>query len=478
MANLLGTLISSARALDVFDQALMVSQNNVANASTPGYAKQRLSLMAADFDTIKGLGGVMAGEVQSARSLYSEQDVRRQVELLGTYQQMSESLSAIESYFPVTGDQGISGALNSLFQSFSAWNLEPNSQTARQSIIDNGRRLAEVFQQTVANLTNAAIDADRQLRQTVDQINQMGATLQQINGDRRRNSQDDAGLDTRMQTVLEQLSELVSFTPLFQADGTVTILIGGQSALVVGENLYPISVSSDMPTDPVPLYDGASAPSRLFSPGGAEITGLVTGGRLAGLIQVRNEVLPSLSGDAYHTGDLNELAKSIADRVNEILTSSLMSAGPPPVSGVPMFTYDATSPATVAHTIGLDAGITAAGLASISPGPPQVINGAALQLANLANPQEDADKIGGSSYVAFYGLMSGRVGRLLSDARENQDYRSQMTVQARNLRSQLSAVSLDEEATLVISFQRAYQANSQMVVILNELIGSVIDMLR
>jgi flagellar hook-associated protein 1 FlgK len=80
--------------------------------------------------------------------------------------------------------------------------------------------------------------------------------------------------------------------------------------------------------------------------------------------------------------------------------------------------------------------------------------------------------------VAFYGLMSGRVGRLLSDARENQDYRSQMTVQARNLRSQLSAVSLDEEATLVISFQRAYQANSQMVVILNELIGSVIDMLR
>jgi flagellar hook-associated protein 1 FlgK len=312
----------------------------------------------------------------------------------------------------------------------------------------------------------------------VDQINQMGATLQQINGDRRRNSQDDAGLDTRMQTVLEQLSELVSFTPLFQADGTVTILIGGQSALVVGENLYPISVSSDMPTDPLPLYDGAPAPSRLFSPSGAEITGLVTGGRLAGLIQVRNEVLPSLSGNAYHTGDLNELAKSIADRVNEILTSSLISAGPPPVSGVPMFTYDATSPATVAHTIGLDAGITAAGLASISPGPPQVINGAALQLANLANPQEDADKIGGSSYVAFYGLMSGRVGRLLSDARENQDYRSQMTVQARNLRGELSAVSLDEEATLVISFQRAYQANSQMVVILNELIGSVIDMLR
>ena len=143
-----------------------------------------------------------------------------------------------------------------------------------------------------------------------------------------------------------------------------------------------------------------------------------------------------------------------------------------------MFTYDADNAANVAHTISLDPGITADQLASISPGPPLVINGAALQLSNLANPQEDQDKIDGSSFVAFYGLVSGRVGRLLSDARENQDYRSQMVVQARSLRSQLSAVSLDEEATLVIGFQRAYQANSRMVVILNELLQNVIDMMR
>lgn len=478
MSNLLGTLISSARALGVFDQALMISQNNVANASTPGYAAQRLSLEAVDFDASSGPGGVMAGEVQSARSPYAEQDVRRQVELLGNFQQMSESLSAVESYFPVADGQGISGALNSLFRSFSAWSLEPNSQTARQSILDSGRRLAEVFQQTAANMTNASADADRQLRQTVDQVNQIGAALQQINGDRRRGGQNDAGLDTKLHAELERLSELVSFTPLFQPDGTVTILIGGQSPLVIGENLYRIGVNSDMPTDPPPVYDGASAPARLFSPDGAEITGLVSQGRLAGLIQIRNEVLPSLAGDAYHAGDLNVLAKSIADRVNEILTSSLISEGPPPVGGVPMFTYDAANAANVAHTISLDPGITAGQLAGISPGPPFVINGAALQLSNLANPQDDQDKIDGTSFVAFYGLVSGRVGRLLSDSRENQNYRSQMVVQARSLRSQLSAVSLDEEATLVIGFQRAYQANSRMVVILNELLQNVIDMMR
>jgi flagellar hook-associated protein FlgK len=50
MANLLSTLMSSANALSVFERALLVSQNNVANASTPGYAAQRVLLEALDFN--------------------------------------------------------------------------------------------------------------------------------------------------------------------------------------------------------------------------------------------------------------------------------------------------------------------------------------------------------------------------------------------------------------------------------------------
>lgn len=479
MSNLLSSLISSAHALGVFDQALLVSQNNVANASTPGYAAQRLTLQAADFDTPQGLvGGLMAGEIQSARDLYAEQGVRRGVELLGNSAQMAESLLAIEPYFPVTGGQGIPGALNSLFQSFSAWSLEPNSQTTRQSVIDSGQRLTEAFQQTAANLANALTDAEQQLRQTVDEINRLGAALQKYNVDRQQGGQNDAGLDTNIHTALEQLSELVSFTPLFRPDGSVTVLIGGQSPLVIGQNLYHVSVSFGMPTDPPPVYAGAPTPARLFSSDGNDITGLVSQGRLAGLLEVRNDVLPSLGGGVYHAGDLNVLAKFIADRVNGILTSSQISAGPPPVAGVPMFAYDATNDAAVARTISLVPGITAAQLASISPGPPSVINGAALQLANLANPQKDEDKIDGYSFVEFYGRVAGRVGKLLSDARDSQDYLSQVAAQARNLRSQLSGVSLDEEAILVIEFQRAYQANARVVAILNELTQTVIDMMR
>src|SRR6266496_2035220 len=84
MSNLLSSLLSSSNALNAFDRVLAVTQNNVANASTPGYARQSLLLEAMPFDLISGsIGGVRAGQVASARNEYAEQAVRRQSSAVG-----------------------------------------------------------------------------------------------------------------------------------------------------------------------------------------------------------------------------------------------------------------------------------------------------------------------------------------------------------------------------------------------------------
>jgi flagellar hook-associated protein 1 FlgK len=53
-----------------------------------------------------------------------------------------------------------------------------------------------------------------------------------------------------------------------------------------------------------------------------------------------------------------------------------------------------------------------------------------------------------------------------------------LVTQARDLRTQLSGVSFDEEAVKLVEFQRAYEANAQVVKIVDEMIESVISMLR
>ena len=53
-----------------------------------------------------------------------------------------------------------------------------------------------------------------------------------------------------------------------------------------------------------------------------------------------------------------------------------------------------------------------------------------------------------------------------------------IAAQTKNLRQQLSGVSLDEEATIVIQFQRAYEANSRLIAVLDQLTEETIQILR
>jgi len=88
MSSITSTLLTSAGALDAYSEALSVVQNNVANASTPDYASQSISLEPLEFNPTTGYpGGVRAGQIVSSRNEYAEQAVQQQTTLLGQAQQ-------------------------------------------------------------------------------------------------------------------------------------------------------------------------------------------------------------------------------------------------------------------------------------------------------------------------------------------------------------------------------------------------------
>lgn len=479
MSNLLSSLRLTSNTLRVFEQAVGVSQNNIANASTLGYAKQRLNLLADPFQPETGLdGGVSSAGIQGARNQYAEEAVRRQLESLGRFQQKADNLAGIEKTFDVSGQGGIPGALNDLFRSFSALSVNPNNTAARQDVLERARSVSQSFEQATASLTQASGNADQQLRQTVAQINGLTAKLREYNVQRRSGGQHDPGLDAAIHSTLEQLSELGNFTAVTQSDASITLLLGGQTPLVIGDNQYKISVDFSSPTVPPPIYPNATPPAHVLSSEGKDITQLISQGRLGGILEFRNTFLPSLLGDAYQVGDLNRLAKGLADRVNEILTSGRIADGPPPQAGIPLFTYDSTNDIAVAQTLKVNPNITPAQLATIDAGPPYASNGTALRLAQLASPQDNQDKIDGFSFTEFYGNLASRTGQALTEARDGQDLQKGLLSQARSLRGELSGVSLDEEAVLLVEFQRAYQANARLFSVLNDLTQEAVNLVR
>ena len=194
MANILASLNVTASALNAFDLALETTQNNVANAQTPGYVAQTQTLDSLAFNLQAGeIGGVSAGPVTSARDQFAEQNVHNQNMLLGSATQDVNSLTQLQNLFPVSQTSGIANALNGLFSSFSGWSENPNDSSARLSVMQNAATVASAFQQTAQGLSQFTQTTEGQIQGTVTDINQLAAQLtadnqeiQQGNGSRCR----------------------------------------------------------------------------------------------------------------------------------------------------------------------------------------------------------------------------------------------------------------------------------------------------
>ncbi|MBZ5581687.1 MAG: flagellar hook-associated protein FlgK [Acidobacteriia bacterium] len=478
MPGLFSSLYNAGGALEAFSRVLEVTQNNVANANTPGYARQTQRLYAMAFDPHAGAaGGVRAGEVESARDAFAEYSVRRETASLGLAQQKASSLSGLESLFDISGESGLPYALNNLFRSFSAWAQSPGDAVARQTVIERAADVAQSFRQTAAGLGRVASEAASRLRDTVDQVNRLAANLADYNRKGIEGASRDAGLQAQVNATLEELAQYVDFTTVQQDDGSVSVLIDGQVPLVLESQQFGLSFDLYQPQDPPPVYLGAPPSARIVSQG-RDITDAITSGSLGALLDLRNRVLPSYMGDARQAGDLNLLAKQFAGRVNGLLTGGYIADGDPPETGVPLFVYDTENDTAVAQTLSIDSGVTADRLAAIDPGPPAAANGIPLRLSSLASPESAEDEIGGASFAGFYGQMAARAGSELSAARDDEQVQQSAVAQAQSLRQQMSGVSLDEEAMILVEFQRAYQANSRLISVLDQLTEETINILQ
>jgi flagellar hook-associated protein 1 FlgK len=478
MGGIISSMIATTGALQAYSRVLEAVQNNVANASTPGYVKQQQLLEAMPFDPSGGLaGGVRVGEVQSARSDYADQAVRRETSLLGQAQQDVNSLTSLQTYFDISGDTGIPKALNDLFSSFSAWAQSPDDAVARDTVLQHAADVASAFQQAAANVTGAAQDSETQIKQTVADINELAAKLRDYNVEVLDGRQNDSGLDAQIHATLEQLSEYGDITVLPQNNGTVNVLLNGQTPLVMADHAYQISAVPMQPDQPPPTNPGGRPPIYVFAIDGTDITSSTTGGQLGSLLDFRNSLLASYLGNSYQQGDLNRMAQQLADRVNQLLTAGNISDGPPAQAGVPLFTYDTSNPSNMAATLSVAAGMTAGQLAAIDAGPPYVANGTALALSNLSKPQNAADEIDGQSFTQYYGTLASRLGDQLSRANSQLQVQQSAVAQVKNLREQMSGVSLDEEATIMIQFQRSYEANARLLTVLDQLTQDTINIL-
>ncbi len=448
--SLFATLRSVSGTLNAYERGLTISQNNVANASTPGYSRQVQSLQALPFDLRQGrAGGVESGQILNSRSSFAERNVWREQHLNAQYGTRRDHLSALEPVFTIAEGAGVPDALNGFFEAFSQLTVSPNNTVLRETALERSRAVAQRFGEAAAGLAEAARNTGSEITDSARQINALASRITEINIARRNNyeARNEPGSDAALHDSLEQLAQISDFTALEHPDGTISVHLGGQSLLVAGDRSYP--VSADLSGGGALIRDAV----------GNDITGRIRSGKLGALLEFRNNLVP-----AYQS-QLDTLAISFAGQVNAQLAAGLDQNGLTPATDLFVFTGPPG-----ANTLAIS-NLPASGLAlALSPTPGG--NGNAIHLAELG----EAITVSGLTFRDFYAQTASSIGRALRAASQSADSHQLLLTQARSLRSDISGVSLDEEAAKLIEFQRAYQAAAQMFKIVDEMTQTLLNL--
>ncbi|MCX6537727.1 MAG: flagellar hook-associated protein FlgK [Acidobacteria bacterium] len=456
MSGLFGTLGATSRALDAQSYGLDVTGQNIANVNTPGYAKRQVVLTAnAAPDPMTAGAGVLIAGVRSTRDRLLERRLQMEKPSEAREGAIADSLSVVQTAIGLPG-QSIDAQLSAFFDSASRLSADPTASTARQGFVIAGQNLAAAFRDMADRLSTAQRDADTKVRGNVDEINILTAKIATLNGQLGQVPADNTQsltLQDQEKVALDRLTQLVDVNAIARADGGIDLTVGNGRPLVVGAESVSLEATQQPPLSFVDVVSG-----------GQSITSEVTGGELAGNLQVRDQFIPD------YQNRLNTLASQFAASVNAIHSAGFDGNGN---AGTAFFTTDpaagaaasiAVNPAIVADS----SLVAAAGVQA--PGD----NQAARDIANL----RDATVMDGgrSTFSDAWGQLTYRVGSDTQTAREDQASRQAIVTQVQSLADAASGVSLDEESMMMLKYQRAYEANAQFFRAINDTIATLFTM--
>lgn len=443
MSGLLGSLSAAARALEAQRFGLEVTGQNIANVNTAGYTRRE-----AHFAAVPGVTPLSPGngvEIIGARATRDARlEVRLQQERPAEQREaaLAEALKIVESAVGLPGSS-IDASLSQFFDAMGRLASDPTSAVARQEVLSQSADLASDFRDMSGRLDLARRDADAGIRAGVDQVNALAERIAALNnslskvppdGSQSMHLRDELGL------ALKELSSLVDIDTIPRPDGGMDVAFGNGRPLVVGPYEYKLSVTSTPPL-------GQAA---ISSAQGFVVTTEITGGRIGGLLHARDTVIPG------YAAELDTLAYSVATEVNALHSAGYDLSG---TTGNNLFATPAAV-AGAARAMAVDAAVAGdpsrvAAAASTSSGD----NTNARAMAGLRDARVMA---GGTATLSdAWGQLVYQVGSDSRAAQNEQRSRGEIVRQIELLREQVSGVSLDEEAMLMMKFQRAYEANAR-----------------
>jgi flagellar hook-associated protein 1 len=446
-------LQTSLRGLLAQQRLLDTTGHNIANASTKGYSRQEATLVASPALQIPA-GGIAGGsgahlgsgvdvqQYRRVRDQFVDLQYRGQNTNLGEWAARAGALDRAELALAEPGENGINEQLSRFWDAWANLaNANADPDAAKQALVEQAAGLADSFKtvrdqialvqsQSYAEYADLARaggvlspgDPGGEVAQIAREIADLNDTIRRfVTGGDLPNDL----LDRRDQ-LLDQLSEFGQVSVEAQADGTVNVSFVDKAT---AGTTYPVVTGTASSWAGPPAGDA-------WSPGG----------RLGGLLEASK---PGGTLDGY-LATLDTVASSLATVVNATYGGTFFETGPGGAAGTLRVEASlAADPQTVV------AGSGASGTRDI-----------ALAVSQL----RDHGAVDGA-YRAFV----AQIGSNVREAVRQEGNAQVLTDAVENRRQSVSGVSMDEEMSNLVRFQRAYQASARAMSTMDEMLDVLIN---
>jgi flagellar hook-associated protein 1 FlgK len=254
--------------------------------------------------------------------------------------------------------------------------------------------------------------------------------------------------DLRQQK-LEQLGGFVNFDSTAAADGSINISING-TQLVSGQQVV----------DTLQSYD-AGGGQLLVRTATSATPVTLTGGSVQGTIAARDGALKTIRDQ------LDSLASTLVSQVNGIYVNGYDLQGH---QGATFFSGTDAATIGVNSTLQTDPSLVQAGGVPGATGD----NTVALALSQLGEQTNAA--LNNQTFSQAFALDVAGFGNSLSNANNQVSNYTALNTMLLNQRDSVSGVSLEEEMTSLITFQKAYQASGKIISTVDEMLQVLVNL--
>jgi flagellar hook-associated protein 1 FlgK len=481
--------------------------------------------------------GVTAAAITRSYDRFIQAQLLNQQQNQGKSASLDETWGQVEQVLNESQGIGLSGPLSDFFNAWNDVATTPDSPAARMVLLQKANTLVRSASMIENSIIDTVNNANTTITSDVKQINSLASDIASLNEQIVQEEAGTSGgqasnLRDQRDAKLTALAKLVDFTSYEDQNGSLTVAVGMRN-LVSGVQTNPMTTAVDTNGNTTVILDNTDITSNIQ---GGDIGGLIqsrNGIQTNTLVSLRMLVAsiaqqvnalhsqgvgldgstgnnfftlavptinntaaatitpPDVTGPAgltsnEYTVNFNAAGTTYTisnKQTGAVLTTAAYTSGSPITFNGLTFTITGAVTNTDSFTIGspLPTAISSFGVAITDPSQVAAATAAgapgdntnALAITQLAN--NAISSLGNDTFSGYYGGVVSTVGSIKQSTSDGLTFDNNLLSQIQARRDSASGVSLDEEATNLIMFQRSYEAGAQVIKVADELVQTLLN---